>query len=200
MTRTLMLFAKAPMLGKVKTRLAASGGKGNALRIYHQAVSHMLAELSQVSADRKIIYVAPRMHPWLNAQARQWGWEMRVQRPGDLGQKMHAALSRELKCSDQAVIVGADCVGLNAGQIEAAFGALSQYPLVFVPSDDGGYVLVGSTKSRFDVFRHIPWGSGYVWHRTQRRLERMKIKYHVAGQAWDLDHWEDLKRFKANAS
>ncbi|WP_290649906.1 TIGR04282 family arsenosugar biosynthesis glycosyltransferase [Aquisalimonas sp.] len=194
----LLVFAKAPVTGKVKTRLRRRWGAAGARRIYMDLCRRTLNTARASAAAPVELWCSPGIgHPWLRARAREAGAALRVQPPGDLGRRMHRALAASLRDAPYAVIIGADCAGLTPEHIHAAFERLADgQQAVFCPAPDGGYVLVGTRYPEPGVFRTVPWGTDAVMQATRQRLRRLGLHYAELDPALDVDRPADVHRLR----
>jgi glycosyltransferase A (GT-A) superfamily protein (DUF2064 family) len=93
--------------------------------------------------------------------------------------------------------MGADCPALDSAALCAAASALSaEAELVFVPAEDGGYVLIGARRIDIAVFGSIEWGSASVMQQTRERLRALQWKWREQPVLWDVDRPEDLDRLQ----
>ena len=116
-----MLFAKAPVPGKVKTRLIPAIGAEGAAKLHQQLVERALkclvdADIGQV----ELCCGADAAHPFFIACQQQFGVSLTQQREGDLGKRMRAAFDRALGSSPAALIVGADCPAITVADVRTA--------------------------------------------------------------------------------
>ncbi|MDZ4095143.1 MAG: TIGR04282 family arsenosugar biosynthesis glycosyltransferase [Paracoccaceae bacterium] len=155
-----MIFAKAPVLGRVKTRLAADIGDAAALAIYLRMLQGVVARLTQ--GDWRLrLAVTP------DDSAEQGAiWPSDVERlaqgEGDLGTRMLRVLASATPMAP-VVVVGSDIPGLGVGQITRAFKALRTRPLVFGPSEDGGFYLAGASQTPPEgLFQGVIWSTATV--------------------------------------
>ncbi len=200
--RCLMVFAKAPERGKVKTRLARDIGKDAAAGLYRAFVSDLLRMLSRTPYPVCIHFWPPeavsRMRGWLGP-----GYELIPQSGGDLGERMAAAFSRSFAGGvSQAVLIGTDFPDLPALLIHDAFAALAESPAVLGPSKDGGYFLVGFNRDSFlpAVFNDVNWGSSTVLSETAALFEKNQIPVSYIRQWQDIDTHADLLQFARRAA
>ncbi len=191
----LLLFAKAPVPGRVKSRLRPALGARGACVVYQQLFCHTLDTALRSRAAPVEVWAAPSAaHPWVRARSREAGAPLRVQPPGDLGERMAAALHTALADSPYAVIVGADCAGLTAGHVREAFRSLAAGDdAVFCPAHDGGYLLVGLRRVDFQVFRAVPWGTADVMRATRQRVRRLGWRIRELTPARDVDRQADVR-------
>jgi uncharacterized protein len=199
--RRIGVFAKAPVPGFAKTRLmpllGAAGAAALQATLTEQAVHKAVA-----SGARVTLWTAGVRdhsdHPfWAQLMARH-GCERAAQQGDDLGARMAHALAAMTADGDAALIIGTDCPVLTVADLDAAFAALTQHDHVFVPAEDGGYVLVGSRRPVPALFAAIDWGTAEVMTQTRARLT-------AAGETavcelpmrWDLDTPDDWQRARA---
>lgn len=155
------LFARAPMVGAVKRRLAADIGDMAAWRFYRETTRDVLGRIAADMRWRTSIAVTPDR---FSATGRFWPSQVErtPQGHGGLGQRMARALKRTP--NRPAVIVGSDIPAVSADHIAAAFEALRTHDFVFGPAADGGYWLVGArTPGRLGrLFENVRWSSPHA--------------------------------------
>lgn len=163
---TVIVFARAPRLGQVKSRLARGIGAMAALRFYR---GQLAATLRQVAGDGRwcaVIAATPDGARWRAPLPK------RSQGHGDLGQRMR----RALRPFRRAVIVGSDIPGLRRADIAHAFAALGQADAVFGPAHDGGYWLVGLGPRRpAHPFARVRWSSEHALSDTLENFAGRRI-------------------------
>ncbi|MEO8111181.1 MAG: TIGR04282 family arsenosugar biosynthesis glycosyltransferase [Ginsengibacter sp.] len=164
MKSALIIFVRNPILGKVKSRLAATVGEEKALDIYKKLLSHTHAISKNVAADKFIFY-----EDFLNEYDI---WETNIykknlQQGEDLGQRMkHAFEKLSSKGYEKTLIIGSDCYELTTGILNDAYEALSMFDLVIGPASDGGYYLLGMAKFIPELFDNKVWSSDSVYSDT----------------------------------
>ena len=189
---TICVFARAPVPGQCKTRLAVQVGFHQAARIQARLTQRAIATAVAAQAGKVVLWCAPdSRHPFFGRCRHEYGVGLRTQRGDDLGERMHHTLRSYRRC----LIVGTDCPALSPQHIARAADALrSGARLLFLPAEDGGYVLVGAEGPDARLFRGIPWGSSQVMAKTRQRIARLGLS-HLEGQTlWDVDHPGDLLR------
>ncbi len=187
------VFAKAPVAGRVKTRLARRLGAEAAARAYRAMLRERLLSLADAGLAPLELWAAPHRHPFLNALARRSGAARRVQPQGELGRRMASALAGDGPC----VVVGGDCAGLPTSAVAEALQALCAGAEVVVsPAEDGGYTLVGACRPPGVMFRQMPWGSARVMAETRRRLARTGSALRELEPSWDVDDYSDWRRWR----
>ena len=159
--RHLVIFIKAPRLGRVKRRLAADIGTVAAWTFYRRTVGAVVRRLSRDPRWRTWLAVTPDAAA---AQGGVWpsGGTRIPQGTGDLGQRMFRPMRR--LPPGPVVIVGTDIPELDNRHIAAAFTALGRHDAVFGPAPDGGYWLVGLAPRvrRREVFRRVRWSTEHA--------------------------------------
>ncbi|MCY3596735.1 MAG: TIGR04282 family arsenosugar biosynthesis glycosyltransferase [Rhodospirillales bacterium] len=140
---TVLVFARQPVIGTVKTRLAADIGRVEALRFYRATLAGLLRRLASDRTWRTMLAVTPD-HA-CRAMARTFRVPVMPQGAGDLGMRMRRAAGRQ---PGPALIVGSDVPDLEASHVRAALAALRRHDFVFGPAADGGYWLAGFGNRR----------------------------------------------------
>ncbi len=198
---TLQIFAKSPMPGAVKTRLARAIGDDEAAALYVRLVDQTLATAVAARAaglvDRVELWCAPDVDaPGFIAWRDRYGVELRSQSGDDLGSRMRNALSAAVTQRSRAILVGTDCPALDLTYLALAVAALDDNDAVFGPVEDGGYVLVGLARP-VDAFSGIPWSTADVMAATRARLATQRATWHELPVLWDVDRPADLARWEA---
>jgi len=194
----LIVFAKAPQPGRVKTRLAPLLGKGGAARLHARLVEEALRVAAQARFTRIELYCAPRMRdPFFASLARRYRVALRAQGAGDLGARMRRAFERVLRAADAAVLIGTDCPVLRPADLRAAASALRDgADAVFCPAEDGGYALIGLRRVSSRLFAGIEWGSATVMPDARARLRSLGWRWRELRTVWDVDRPEDYARLR----
>ncbi|MEM7163474.1 MAG: TIGR04282 family arsenosugar biosynthesis glycosyltransferase [Bacteroidota bacterium] len=152
----LIIFAKKPEMGMVKTRLAKSIGDENALKVYLKLLEHTHQIADRVNASKKVYFNKVSSIDLLD----YYKFQKEVQIGEDLGQKMRNAFLENFEF-EKIVLIGSDCIELNEDIIEDAFLALDDHDCVLGPAKDGGYYLIGSRGERLlPVFNDKEWAVG----------------------------------------
>ncbi len=203
MSRTLLIqFAKWPLLGKVKTRLAKKMGERAAYDAHIELTLTVLKNLTSSNATTVELWFD---HPSTENPASQMLTErchelsvlVAYQKGHDLGSRMYHALSHGLKTFENVIIVGSDCPTVDGLYLERAIQALDTNDLVMGPAEDGGYVLIGARKIEPGMLDDIDWGEGTVLRSTIARAEKHDLTYELLEETWDVDEYEDYVRWRA---
>jgi rSAM/selenodomain-associated transferase 1 len=197
----LILFARVPVLGRVKTRLAARIGGAAALRLYRAFLE-----------DASRIYGSGPWAPVLAADPDPDDeslealfpppWRREAQGGGDLGTRLTEGFRREFaRGAPAAVAVGSDHPALGRAPISEALARVADgSSAAAVPAEDGGYCAIAfAAGAPFEeAFREIPWSTPDVLARTAERLARLGAAFAVLGHSYDVDRPEDLDRLRAD--
>jgi rSAM/selenodomain-associated transferase 1 len=196
-TRTLV-FAKAPVAGEVKTRLISSLGAAGAALLHEKLARHTLATVRGAGLGDIVLCCAPDCaHPFFQQCAREFGALLQSQSTGNLGDRMHSAISQALAGNARVLLAGTDCPALDAEALKAAAAGLAPgTDLVFVPAEDGGYVLIGARRVTPAVFDGIDWGNAGVMQQTRDRLQALGWTWREQPALWDVDRPADLDRLR----
>ncbi len=194
----ILIFAKAPVPGEVKRRLAKSLGADEAARVYTVMLEYVVAMAARSALAPVTLCVTPdTRHPFLQSLAERFGVELEQQHGADLGERMLNAMHSSLEHVDYALLIGSDCPLLDADYLGQALDSLEQGgEAVFGPAEDGGYVLVGLRRSEPALFRDLPWGGEQVMAITRERCAKKAIRLKELAVLYDIDRREDLERFR----
>jgi len=195
-----IVFAKAPEKGVVKTRLAKTVGDASALALYQCFVADVLTMLKSTDRVLRIYF-----HPVdAGEQVRAWlgnGLDLFPQCGHDLGEKMKIALTETFAAGfSRAIVIGTDLPDLPPDIIQEAFDLLKDNPAVIGPSLDGGYYLIGFTADDFvpDVFDDISWGTAAVLNHTLNRFRNHRVIPRLLPVWRDIDTTADLETLTLN--
>lgn len=193
-------FAKWPEPGRVKTRLAASLGDEGAMDAHIQLTCAVLDNLLAVGCP--LYFWWDRPEPESRKYAARILARLEAKRVisgsqvgAGLGERMTHALNEGLESSDRAVIVGSDCPSVDADYVRQAFAALENADVVLGPSDDGGFVLIGSRRDLGATLNGVDWGTDQALAQTVAALLDNGFKTVQLDERWDVDEIADWERF-----
>jgi len=191
-----IVFARAPVSGEAKTRLAAQIGASRAARLQARMTRQALTTAKRAGCGPVELHGAPRAkHAFFRLCARQYGVALRSQRGWDLGERMHLALAAALRRYRAAVLIGSDCPELRAEDLRRATRLLrGACDVVLAPAEDGGYALIGARAARRSVFDGVAWGEASVYRRTVANLDARALRWRALRTVWDVDRPEDVAR------
>jgi rSAM/selenodomain-associated transferase 1 len=191
----LLIFARYPRLGSVKTRLAGETTDEFAFHLYSRMLLDTLDRLA-VFHNPKTVYFEgcslDQAHKYLDTNHLGTVYSTRIQNGSDLGEKMwNACLDSEVLHNGH-VFAGTDSPNVPLSEIQTAFDNLKAGICSIGPALDGGYYLLAIRGCRKDFFKGIPWGSERVLESTTRRIRT--IPYRLLRQWYDVDSFEDVIR------
>lgn len=193
----LLLFAKVPVPGRVKTRLIGFLTPEQAAQVHAACLRDALELCERVRGAAPHLYVEG---PASGANFGWWrrarpNWRVRPQRGCNLGERLAGAFSRAFAEGYSPVVaIGTDTPWMGAPRICSAFAALHSCDVLLGPTEDGGYYLLGARRNLPAIFRGISWGTRRVCVETLRaaRLERAAVR--LLPRDFDLDRPADLER------
>jgi len=202
MTRTsaqaLILFAKDPVAGQVKTRLSSLLDNSTTLNLYHHFLSDSIEKVCSVAeADRFIGIASNSQTGYFEDVSRRRSVQLFVQEGDNLGERMRRAFEDRFKEGyERVVIIGADSPTLPTAYIEQALQ--SKKEVVIGPSTDGGYYLIGMQGKVTDVFEGVSWGTDQVLSETLDVLKGQRAEAELLPVWYDVDLPEDLRFLKTH--
>ena len=196
-TTRIILFAKAPVAGRVKTRLIPALGAEGAAELARRMLVHALHIASAADVGSLELCASPTpTHPdWQNIPLPA-GCETSDQGDGDLGARMARAAQRGLARSQNVLLIGADCPALTVQHLRTAAAALHdnehRHDAVLLPAQDGGYLLLGLKTHAASLFEDMPWSTAQVAELTLARMAALRWRVAVLDTLPDIDRPEDL--------
>lgn len=195
---TVLVFAKAPDPGKVKTRLAARMGEGPAAVLAARLAMRALATAGAAGVGTVELWCTPDVaHPFFEVCRRRHGVVLHEQVGRDLGARMSHALRSALGRTPTAILVGSDVPTMCPADLQAAATALAAGDdAVLGPAEDGGYWLLGLRRVDEAMFSDVPWGTNDVLERTRERFDALGWRTAEVATRWDVDRPEDFERLR----
>ncbi len=193
----LVLFAKVPELGRVKTRLAREVGEGAARDLAEAFLLDTLSTAASVDGVQVAVAYSPTTgEDWFRTRAPD---ALLVPQPEtDFGSRMNAAMNAMFEAgASRCVMIGMDTPQLEPGRIESAFEALKEYDVCLGPSEDGGYYLIGLRAPAPQLFEGIAWSTASVLAETLSRAAESGLSVHQLDSEFDIDEAADLERLLA---
>ena len=189
----IIILIRNPILGCVKTRLAADIGDFNALNVYKSLLIYTRNITSSINSSRLLFYSD---FIDLNDDWEDKIYEKYVQSGNDFGEKMLNAFKIALTHHELTVIIGSDCIELNSKIINLAFKKLKDFDVVIGPARDGGYYLMGLKNIYPQLFQNKNWGTDSVLSETINTIKDLGLIYHLLPLLGDIDTLKDLKTSK----
>lgn len=191
----LIVMAKAPVPGAVKTRLVPALGEAGAAALAERLLAHAVAQAVAAACGPVELNIAPdAAHPSVARLSAEHGLQLSVQGEGDLGARMQRALERALAHGESACLFGTDAPAIDAAMLREAAVCLAIHDAVFVPAFDGGYALVGLRRVAPSLFADMPWSTSAVMARTRERLGAAGLRWAELPPVHDIDVPADLQR------
>jgi rSAM/selenodomain-associated transferase 1 len=185
MTR-IVIFAKAPVPGRVKTRLipalGAVGAAALAARMLERTIDEAVASGLEVELCGE-----PDPETWYSGRPLQ----LSAQGDGDLGERLHRTAER-VRAGGPVLLIGADCPALDSHRLRGAAQALEHHDAVLHPAEDGGYVLLGLRRFDATLFGGIAWSTDAVAGETLARIGALGWSVDVRATLADVDEPRDL--------
>ena len=197
----ILVFARAPVAGEVKTRLISALGAEGAARLYAAMARQCIATAARSLPGAVQLWCTPSETHAFFAQAQaEWGLSLYAQADGDIGARMSAALRAALQKADAVLLIGSDVPSITEDDINAALSALAAgRDAVFAPTLDGGYALVGLRRHDARLFEGIAWSTPQVMAQTRERLRELGWNWLELSARWDVDTEADLARLAADS-
>ncbi|MFA6147377.1 MAG: TIGR04282 family arsenosugar biosynthesis glycosyltransferase [bacterium] len=194
MKEAVVLMAKAPDPGRVKTRLCPPLAPAEAAQLYACMLGDAAEEISSLARVGRYLFLDPPESANRLPGAPFSAFERFPQRGRDLGDRMWDAAATAFRHgAHRVVIVGADFPSLSAGTIRRAFRELSTgASVVFGPSADGGYYLVGLSSPDERLLRGFRWSTAEVLRDAAARCRILSAPFSFLPPGRDVDTGEDL--------
>ncbi|MGZ5255377.1 MAG: TIGR04282 family arsenosugar biosynthesis glycosyltransferase [Flavitalea sp.] len=189
MKRSLIIFAKNEVHGKVKTRLAETTSDDTALVVYKTLMEHT-HKITRVLPVQKKLYYSDYIEQndcWENDV-----FDKHVQNGADLGTRMLNSFEEVFDGgAEDAVIIGTDCMELSSGIIVKAFEYLIYVDIVIGPAKDGGYYLLAMKGAHKELFENIDWSTEHVLKQTLNICEQLGLSVQLLEELSDIDNEKD---------
>jgi len=192
---SIAIFAKAPIEGFTKTRLIPRLGAAGAAELQRTLITRAVDTAKAAMLGPVSLWCAPDCtHPFFQEIAEQHSITLHTQTGDDLGARMDNAFAA-LCGAMPVLLMGTDCVVIDAALLTRCADALQMgKDAVFLPVEDGGYILVGLTRPIPELFHDMPWITERVMPETRRRAATLGIKIEEPEILWDIDRPEDYER------
>lgn len=206
-----VVFAKAAVLGQVKTRLSPELSAEQSLALYQAFLADTARTVSRYaeSSSRPVVKVLAAtggevdgtdgFEPFIDA-----GFTVLDQGSGDLGARMRRITGQCIESgATRVVTIGTDSPTLHVEHLEFAFSMLGRYDVVLGPSFDGGYYMVGMrdapegrAQAHVNIFENISWSTPDVLSQTWERCKSASLLCELLGFWYDVDTFSDVRRLR----
>ncbi len=195
----IVIFAKAPVPGRVKTRLIPVLGDAGAARLAQHMLADTVAHAFAARLATPELCVTP--HPDDPAWAGHLpaGVRLSDQGPGDLGPRLAAAAKRVIDGGERILLIGTDCPELDGKCLSEAAIQLESHDAMIHPARDGGYVLLGLARTDPSLFDDIAWSTDAVAVTTIARIRALGWSLFVGDTLTDIDEPADLHAARASS-
>ncbi|HCP21359.1 TIGR04282 family arsenosugar biosynthesis glycosyltransferase [Marinobacter nauticus] len=191
----IIVIAKEPLPGTVKTRLIPALGEIGAARLADRMLRHTLTQALTANIGPVELCVSPdpAAEYWqqLNLGDRAI---LSSQAEGDLGHRMAEAARNALTAGLPVILIGTDCPDLDANRLRQMAGELQNHDACLCPVADGGYALLGLRRFSPTLFTDIPWSTEQVAAITRQRLATLGWRLAESETLHDVDEPADLQR------
>ncbi len=190
----ILVFTRAPIPGKTKTRLIPALGETGAARLHAELIHRTLEKCTALRDVETELWCTPEInHHFFASCADTYGVALHKQTGNDLGERMSNAFAESLADSPWAILVGTDCPELTIDDLnKAAIILRNDSNAVLGPATDGGYVLIGLSRFEPGLFVDMPWGSDQIAELTRDRLRGLGMRWRELPPRNDIDQPEDL--------
>ncbi|MFC1892751.1 TIGR04282 family arsenosugar biosynthesis glycosyltransferase [Chloroflexota bacterium] len=198
---SLVIFARYPEKGRVKTRLAKTLGAEKATEFYRLCAEHLFRETEKLppEIERYLYYDGVENEKEL----REWaGGSLAycAQVAGGLGQRLENAFSAQFSWgAERVVAVSSDVPDISSSIISEAFRLLEGHEMVIGPCHDGGYYLIGMNRMHREIFKGIPWSTGRVYAQTLAKINQLAISLRRLPRLRDIDTGDDFQQWAETA-
>ena len=198
--RVLIVFAKEPEKGQVKTRLEPYKGADYCLSLYKAFLIDTLEIARKVKCDKRILaYACNKRGIPVFIKKNSKGFELYRQRGASLGSRMNNAFKYAFKSGPaKAIIIGSDSPSLPYKFINKSFHLLDLNDIVIGPSNDGGYYLIGMKSPCNNIFKGIKWSTKNVFNETMVILRKLSKSAAILDKWFDVDDIESLNYLKSS--
>lgn len=193
MKNIICIFAKPPLPGKTKSRLAKSFSNESAAELSQIMLQSLIKQSLKSCANQVVLWGSPdsSLEQFKSIDFQSIKFENQF--GSDLGERMANCFKKYLSNEkNNIILIGSDCISHTADLLNIAFDTLTKHDLIIQPACDGGYVLIGQRIFNGDIFENIPWGDDTVFSLTVDKLLSNKINYKTLPKAFDVDTKEDL--------
>jgi rSAM/selenodomain-associated transferase 1 len=195
MKRIVLVFAKEPFPGSVKTRLSPLLSPAEAAELSTAFLADLLERLRQIGGSDIWIAIPPDSSAQRMALRHGSGVRWVSQGPGDLGERMNRVAQVAFdEGAPGIVLLGSDHPNLPSPFLERCFDALERKRAAWIPTEDGGYAALALPHPAPELFHDIPWSTSAVASKTRLNAQRAGIELEDAGVWYDVDRPQDLFR------
>ncbi len=202
MSACLIVFAKDPIPGRVKTRLIPRITPDEAAKLYKAFTLDIISnarKLKRNSVNNVTVAYTPIGAEKAFRKLVKQPTNFLPQKGKNLGERMKNAFKQSFADgAKRVVIIGTDSPTLPVSYIQKAFDILKKIPVVIGPTFDGGYYLIGLSRQNDDIFDGVEWGTSRVFGQTLTRIKSLNTQVYVLPPWYDVDTSEDLEFLRSH--
>jgi len=199
MSTSLIIFAKRPTPGKVKTRLTPYITPTEAAELYEAFVTDIICSTHKLKCERVIIAYTPSNAEVTFHSICGQSVEYLPQKGHNLGERMKNAFRYSFdKGSKRTVIIGTDSPTLPVSYMQKAFDTLKEVPVTIGPTLDGGYYLIGLSEQNDAIFDGVDWSTSRVFGQTLTRIQAINKQLYVLPPWYDVDTSDNLEFLRSH--
>lgn len=202
----LLIFARVPEHGRVKSRLARELGEERTLELYEAMLGDVLESIGTSSGDLEVevLWTGSEQVSGALLEHHFGDRPLARQAGGTLGDRLAVAFGERIffHQAEKVIAIGTDDPSLTRDAVERAFLLLDGCDWVIGPAEDGGYYLIGCRAASYDssVFRDIEWGTSEVLETTTSRVRETGSTLALLPHSRDIDIVEDLRTYSAEVN
>lgn len=189
----IVIFAKAPVAGSVKTRLIPVLGEEGTAHLAQCMLADTIAHAKAAGLGLPELCAAPHPDDPAWEGHLPTGIRLSDQGTGDLGERLAAAATRVIERGERVLLIGTDCPALDGKRLAEAATQLEDHDVVIFPAADGGYVLLGLARTNDLLFSEIAWSTDTVAATTIARVAALGWSLFVGDTLQDVDVPADLE-------
>ena len=189
-----IILGKAPMAGRVKTRLMPEYSAEEAAKL-HTLMMQIVLEKACACFEHVWLAADDIHHEVIKSLVSRFKVELHAQAAGDLGNRLQKLMYASFDMDDEPIMfLGTDSPHVGIQRYKDAEAALVRYDIVIGAVEDGGYDLIALKQNTPELFDNIDWGSESVLTQTLNHIKALGLDAKVLHVLFDLDRPEDLKR------
>ncbi len=189
-----IILAKAPVSGQVKTRLMPIYSAREAMGLHQKMIVSTLTKVLGHFNDVWLAVDDPK-HVFFIQLRQRFDFTLCEQGSGNLGQRLQYLMDESfIQDACPIMFLGTDSPHVAAQRYLAASEALSTHTVAIGPVEDGGYDLLATKQDEPALFEGIDWGTSSVFQETMSNIKALKLRVKVLGLSFDLDRPEDIRR------
>lgn len=186
----LIIYAKRPLPGHTKTRLADGIGSENAAGVYARLLYSFLTQIGQtqwkVPLNITLSLASQADLPFFAHAYPEW--KVCVQKKGTLGERMTTSIKDEFAAgAEKVILVGSDIPDISSVHIQQGFDILEDQDIVFGPTPDGGFYLIGTTNPSLNIFEDVAWSTPSALSTSIKNATAKKLSFSLIDELYDID-------------